>query len=166
MLSLRASGKQYPSLRPSAWIRNSLQIREHLDSHRQSPCGGIRRESDGTAQASKPCNWPLSNLSIGRYITLQSAERRGSSILNEIQRVPGIFTAIKSTVDRDRSPGRFLLTGSATVLLLRKLADSLAGRMEIIRLHPHRSQRSKGGSPLFSMVSRSTQARRATWYRD
>lgn len=60
----------------------------------------------------------------------------GKTILDEVQRVPGIFTAIKSTVDRDRSPGRFLLTGSANVLLIPKLADSLAGRMEIIRLHP------------------------------
>jgi predicted AAA+ superfamily ATPase len=39
-------------------------------------------------------------------------------------------------VDRDRSPGRFLLTGSANVLLLPKLADSLAGRIETQRLHP------------------------------
>ncbi len=58
------------------------------------------------------------------------------AILDEIQRVPELFTALKSTVDRDRTPGRFLLTGSANVLLVPKLADSLAGRMEILRLHP------------------------------
>lgn len=57
-------------------------------------------------------------------------------VLDEVQRVPEIFTAIKLVVDRDRQPGRFLLTGSADVLLLPKLADSLAGRMEVIRLHP------------------------------
>jgi uncharacterized protein len=39
-------------------------------------------------------------------------------------------------VDRDRSPGRFLLTGSAGVLVLPRLADSLAGRMEILTLWP------------------------------
>lgn len=41
-----------------------------------------------------------------------------------------------TAVDRDRRPGRFILTGSANVLLLPTLADSLAGRMEILRLHP------------------------------
>jgi predicted AAA+ superfamily ATPase len=58
------------------------------------------------------------------------------SILDEVQRVPGLFTSLKAAVDRDRRPGRLLLTGSANVLLLPKLADSLAGRMAIQRLHP------------------------------
>ncbi|HMM56192.1 MAG: ATP-binding protein [Xanthomonadales bacterium PRO7] len=57
-------------------------------------------------------------------------------ILDEVQRVPGLFTTLKAVIDRDRQPGRFLLTGSANVLLLPKLADSLAGRMAIQRLHP------------------------------
>ena len=58
------------------------------------------------------------------------------AVLDEIQRVPELFTSLKLAVDRDRQPGRFLLTGSADVLLLPKLADSLAGRLEVIRLHP------------------------------
>ncbi len=58
------------------------------------------------------------------------------AILDEVQRVPGLFTALKTAVDQDRRPGRFLLTGSANVLFLPRLADSLAGRMEIIRLFP------------------------------
>lgn len=57
-------------------------------------------------------------------------------VLDEVQRVPEIFTALKLVVDRDRQPGRFLLTGSADVLLLPKLADSLAGRIEVLHLHP------------------------------
>lgn len=57
-------------------------------------------------------------------------------VLDEVQRVPEIFTTLKLVVDRDRQPGRFLLTGSADVLLLPRLADSLAGRIEVIRLHP------------------------------
>ncbi len=57
-------------------------------------------------------------------------------ILDEVQRVPELFAAIKMEVDRDRAPGRFILTGSANVLLVPRLSDSLAGRMEIIRLHP------------------------------
>jgi len=57
-------------------------------------------------------------------------------ILDEIQRVPELFTTIKHAVDARSGPGRFLLTGSANVLLLPRLADSLAGRMEVLRLHP------------------------------
>lgn len=57
-------------------------------------------------------------------------------ILDEVQHVPQIFSALKVAIDRDRVPGRFLLTGSTNVLLLPKLADSLAGRLAILRLHP------------------------------
>jgi uncharacterized protein len=57
-------------------------------------------------------------------------------ILDEVQHVPALFSALKTAIDRERIPGRFLLTGSANVLLLPRLADSLAGRMAILRLHP------------------------------
>ena len=57
-------------------------------------------------------------------------------ILDEVQRAPGIFSALKLEVDRRRVPGRFVLTGSTNVLLIPTLADSLAGRMQIVRLHP------------------------------
>jgi len=57
-------------------------------------------------------------------------------ILDEVQRVPELFTALKREIDRDRLAGRFLLTGSANVLLAPRLSDSLAGRMEILRLYP------------------------------
>jgi predicted AAA+ superfamily ATPase len=57
-------------------------------------------------------------------------------ILDEVQRLPELFSTIKLAVDRDRRPGRFILTGSANILMIPKVSDSLAGRMEIIRLHP------------------------------
>jgi len=60
----------------------------------------------------------------------------GTVVLDEIQRVPSLFPAIKLLVDQDRSPGRFILTGSANVLLLPQLSESLAGRMEILTLWP------------------------------
>ncbi len=56
-------------------------------------------------------------------------------ILDEVQRVPEIFTSLKAAIDQRRSPGRFILTGSANVLFVPRLADSLAGRMGILRLH-------------------------------
>lgn len=60
----------------------------------------------------------------------------GPVFIDEIQRAPGLFPAIKHAVDRDRTPGRFLLTGSANVLALPKLSESLAGRMEVCTLWP------------------------------
>lgn len=58
------------------------------------------------------------------------------AVVDEVQNAPNIFRAIKASVDRDRRPGRFLLTGSANVLALPRMGDSLAGRMEIITLYP------------------------------
>ncbi len=60
----------------------------------------------------------------------------GAVALDEVQRAPALFLAIKAAVDRDRKPGRFLLTGSANVMLLPDIADSLAGRMEVLSLWP------------------------------
>jgi hypothetical protein len=56
--------------------------------------------------------------------------------LDEVQHVPEIFPVIKAAIDRSRQPGTFLLTGSANVLLLPRLSDSLAGRMEVLILWP------------------------------
>lgn len=57
-------------------------------------------------------------------------------VIDEVQRVPELFLAIKEVVDADPRPGRFLLTGSAHVLGLRGLPDALPGRMETIELWP------------------------------
>lgn len=56
--------------------------------------------------------------------------------LDEVQHVPELFPVIKAAVDRNRQPGRFLLTGSADAMLLPKLSESLAGRMEALTLWP------------------------------
>jgi predicted AAA+ superfamily ATPase len=60
----------------------------------------------------------------------------GPVVLDEVQRAPDLFLAIKAAVDRNRKPGQFLLTGSADVLLLPNISESLAGRMEIFTLWP------------------------------
>jgi predicted AAA+ superfamily ATPase len=71
------------------------------------------------------------------------------TILDEIQRVPELFTSLKAVVDRHRTPGRFILTGSANVLLLPRLADSLAGRIGVLRLHPLSQSELEGSRPRF-----------------
>jgi predicted AAA+ superfamily ATPase len=60
----------------------------------------------------------------------------GLRVIDEVQFAPELFPAIKRIVDANPQPGQFLLTGSANVFLLPKLAESLAGRMEIIPMHP------------------------------
>ncbi len=60
----------------------------------------------------------------------------GPVIIDEVQLVPALFPALKLSVDRDRRPGRFLLTGSANILLAPRISESLAGRMEILTLWP------------------------------
>jgi len=87
----------------------------------------------------------------GRYLTLDDATvaaaaatdpagflrgLTGPTVLDEVQRAPGLMVAIKAEVDRDRRPGRLLLTGSAHVLMLPKVSESLAGRMELHALLP------------------------------
>src|SRR5437899_3489442 len=56
--------------------------------------------------------------------------------IDEVQRVPDLLRAIKKSVDDDRRAGRFLLTGSANILTLPQVSESLAGRMEIVNLLP------------------------------
>jgi len=58
------------------------------------------------------------------------------AIIDEIQRAPQLLLAIKKSIDEDRRPGRFLLTGSANLMALPTVADSLAGRMETLTLLP------------------------------
>lgn len=69
---------------------------------------------------------------------------QGPVVLDEVQRAPELFLDLKAAVDRDRQPGRFLLTGSANVLLLPGLADTLAGRMEVLTLWPLSSAELQG----------------------
>ena len=63
---------------------------------------------------------------------------RGSQrvTLDEVQREPGLLSAVKREVDRERQPGRFLLTGSANLLLMRRVSESLAGRASYLTLWP------------------------------
>lgn len=56
--------------------------------------------------------------------------------IDEVQRAPGLFLPIKAEVDRHPEPGRFILTGSADLMLLPRMADALVGRVEIVTLWP------------------------------
>jgi predicted AAA+ superfamily ATPase len=88
---------------------------------------------------------PASYVTLDDALTLSSAREDPQGfvmglpdpvVIDEVQRAPEVFLPIKLSVDRDRRPGRFTLTGSANVLLLPQLSDSLAGRMRIVTLWP------------------------------
>ena len=86
----------------------------------------------------------LAFYSLDNATTLEAAQNdpvgflRGidRAVIDEIQRAPELLLALKESVDSDPRPGRFLLTGSANLMTLPRVADSLAGRMEIVRLLP------------------------------
>ncbi len=68
----------------------------------------------------------------------------GPVIVDEVQRAAELFRPIKAAVDRDRRPGRFLLTGSANVLFVPAVAEALAGRMEVLTLWPFSAAELRG----------------------
>lgn len=97
-------------------------------------------------------------LTLDDQTTLDSAQRDpvgfvralgDAATIDEVQRVPELLLAIKQAIDDAPRPGRFLLTGSANVLTLPRLADSLAGRMEIIEMLPLAHAEMLGKSPSF-----------------
>src|SRR5215210_8564904 len=64
---------------------------------------------------------------------VRSAERL---TLDEVQRSPDLLLAVKRAVDEGKAPGRFLLTGSANLLLMQRISESLAGRAAYLTLWP------------------------------
>ena len=88
---------------------------------------------------------PARYVSLDDLRTLEAARRDpvgfvedtgGPLVIDEIQRAPELLLPIKAAIDRDRRPGRFLLTGSAQVMLLPAVSESLAGRVEVHTLWP------------------------------
>jgi len=69
--------------------------------------------------------------------------------IDEVQRAPDLLRAIKRSVDDDRRAGRFLLTGSANLLTVPQISESLAGRMEIVNLLPLSQAEIRGRKPTF-----------------
>ena len=57
-------------------------------------------------------------------------------VIDEVQRMPHLFPIMRSLIDRDRRPGRFLLLGSSSPAIIRKSAESLAGRIAYLDLFP------------------------------
>lgn len=91
-------------------------------------------------------------------------------VIDEIQRAPELLLAIKAAIDRDRRPGRFLLTGSSDLLRLSRTPDSLAGRAVTLDLHGFSqgelAQRAEDFASWLRHPPTSPQAFKTTWTRD
>lgn len=85
--------------------------------------------------------------------------RPGYIILDEVQKVPELLVCIKQLVDEDRKNRRYILTGSANVMNLPKVSDSLAGRIEIHNLWPLSQAEIRASKPTFleRLVSNETE---------
>lgn len=129
------------------YTRNiTSQIIESLSDTPVVMINGARQTGKSTLAKSL-----ISHKHMGRYITLDNATSLAaakhdpegfisglgeSTVIDEIQRAPELFLAIKADVDLNRKAGRYLLTGSANIFLLPRLSESLVGRMEIFTLLP------------------------------
>ncbi len=88
----------------------------------------------------------------------------GPAILDEVQRVPDLFSYIQTLVDDDDRPGRFILSGSQNFLLLRSVSQSLAGRCAILHLLPLSLSELMGRRPIsISTLGRELPRRKADY---
>jgi len=102
------------------------------------------RQAGKTTLVRRVAQGRLRYLTLDDDLTLLSAQQDpvgmirslDRAVIDEIQRAPQLLLAIKKSVDEDRRPGRFVLTGSANLMALPTVADSLAGRIETLSLLP------------------------------
>ncbi len=112
------------------------------------------RQAGKTTLARRMANDGMRYLTLDDELTLLSAQGDPAgmirsldrAVIDEIQRAPQLLLAIKRSIDEDRRPGRFLLTGSANLMTLPAVADSLAGRMETLKLLPLSQSELHGGT--------------------
>jgi len=122
---------------------------------------GLRQAGKSTFLQQEP------GLERGRYLTLDDLETleaaRGDPeglvagaeefTIDEVQRAPDLLLAIKREVDRDRRPGRFLLSGSANLALLGTVSESLAGRAVALTLRPFTLREIEGRPVVVSVLT-------------
>ncbi|MCP3981053.1 MAG: ATP-binding protein [bacterium] len=105
---------------------------------------GLRQAGKSTFLQKEPGLERRRYLTLDDLETLEAARRDPEGLvagaealtIDEVQRAPDLLLTIKREVDRDRQPGRFLLSGSANLALLSTVSESLAGRAVALTLHP------------------------------
>ncbi len=105
---------------------------------------GMRQTGKTTFLQNDPLFKNFRYLSLDDFATLQTALSQPESLLesgdrlciDEAQKAPELLNAVKKAVDRNRTAGRFVLSGSANFALLKGMSESLAGRAIYITLQP------------------------------
>jgi predicted AAA+ superfamily ATPase len=131
-------------------------VLEALRDSRIVPVSGARQVGKTTLTTEiAAADRPMRSLTLDDALTRDAAERDpagfiagldGPVLIDEIQHVPELLLEIKKTVDRDPTPGRFLLTGSADVLSSKRVIDALTGRIDRIRMWPLAQTEITGGA--------------------
>jgi hypothetical protein len=119
-------------------------VRAALEDTRVVLVNGARQSGKSTlvrlVANGRDAEWRDLDTALTRNAALEDpdgfVDQPGPMVIDEVQRAPDLLLAIKARVDADPTPGRFLLTGSARVLGLRSLPDTLVGRMETVELWP------------------------------
>jgi len=112
------------------------------------------RQAGKTTLARQRATVGMRYLTLDDELTLLSAQGDPAgmirsldrAVIDEVQRAPQLLVAIKKSIDEDRRPGRFLLTGSTNLMTLPTVTDSLAGRMETLTLLPLSQAELHGGT--------------------
>jgi hypothetical protein len=121
-------------------------VREALEHFPVVLLLGARQVGKSTlAQSLSVGAWPAHYVTLDDRTTLDAVLRSPDGylqeapeplVIDEVQRAPDLLRALKLVVDRKRAPGRFLLTGSANVLTLSVVSETLAGRIAVLELMP------------------------------
>ena len=131
---------------------------------------GARQTGKSTLARMLPIGADRSYFTLDDYGVLEQAQREPDALvcraaritLDEVQRVPHVLLAIKRLVDEDRVAGRFLLTGSANLLLMKEVGESLAGRASYLTLWPM-TRREQSGLAAPGLWSELVDGQQDTW---
>ena len=113
-----------------------------LADFRRSPEWGVAVWEGNAGPSARGAGLDLSDphdatlLNAARSDPVGFARGLDRAVIDEVQLAPDLLPAVKRSIDEDRRPGRFLLTGSANILTIPRVKGLLAGRMEILPLYP------------------------------
>jgi len=124
--NLESSAREVLADTPVLVIQGARQVGKSTLADRLSGDGSLVLNLD------EPSNLALARDDPTTFLAGASDRRL---VIDEVQRAPDLLLAVKASVDRDRRPGRFILTGSANLLHVPTIHESLAGRAETLHLH-------------------------------